>query len=310
MLKRKKNYKLLIGFIIGMLISATGVYAVSYFGPSSNLTYDNSKSVLTSTNVQDALDELYYAKNHPDAKCPYGYSCTANISLGSYVSYTSTSTSYTTDKSKTGYSSTQTIDPSELNLWRVLNLNDDGSVDLISEYTSSVAIYFQGSTGYKNYVGYLNELSSQYENSDYTQESRYFGYDGQTEFLTTVTKFTCSTGGSCNPVESEGGGDTLYKNDYDQALTALGTLSAYRVGTTSVASYFVASRRYGYVSSSSYYYLYIRYINSSGSLTSAYVYYYGDAYSFNSYLRPIVTLKSFLTYTGEGTAESPYTIVS
>mgnify|MGYP007056314996 CR=1 FL=1 len=45
------------------------------------------------------------------------------LSLGDYVSYTPTSTSYTTDTSKTGYSSTQIINPSELNLWRVLKKN-------------------------------------------------------------------------------------------------------------------------------------------------------------------------------------------
>ena len=39
---------------------------------------------------------------------------------------TPTKSSYTTDKSKTGYSSTQTINPQELNLWRVIKINNDG----------------------------------------------------------------------------------------------------------------------------------------------------------------------------------------
>ena len=51
--------KYLLGFIIGSILFGTlGVYAVTYF-PGLNTTYDNSESGMTSTNVQDALDELY-----------------------------------------------------------------------------------------------------------------------------------------------------------------------------------------------------------------------------------------------------------
>ena len=51
--------KYLIGFTIGaILFGSIGVYAVTYF-PGLNTTYDNSDSGMTSTNVQDALDELY-----------------------------------------------------------------------------------------------------------------------------------------------------------------------------------------------------------------------------------------------------------
>ena len=51
--------KYLVGFIIGSILFGTlGVYAVTYF-PGLNTTYDNSASGMTSTNVQDALDELY-----------------------------------------------------------------------------------------------------------------------------------------------------------------------------------------------------------------------------------------------------------
>ena len=51
--------KYLLGFIIGSILFGTlGVYAVTYF-PGLNTTYDNSESGMASTNVQDALDELY-----------------------------------------------------------------------------------------------------------------------------------------------------------------------------------------------------------------------------------------------------------
>ena len=53
--------KYLVGFILGAVICGTiSVYAVTYF-PGINTTYDNTDSGMTSTNVQDALDELYNA---------------------------------------------------------------------------------------------------------------------------------------------------------------------------------------------------------------------------------------------------------
>ena len=49
----------LIGFIIGVITAISiSVIAATYF-PSNQTTYDNSVSGLQSTNVQDAIDELY-----------------------------------------------------------------------------------------------------------------------------------------------------------------------------------------------------------------------------------------------------------
>ena len=54
----KNNYKLFIGLIIGGILSGTSVYAANTIY-SKNVTYDNSNSGLSATNVQDALDETY-----------------------------------------------------------------------------------------------------------------------------------------------------------------------------------------------------------------------------------------------------------
>ena len=51
--------KYLIGFILGIVSGeAVIVYAATYF-PSNDVTYDYTKSGLSSTNVQGAIDELY-----------------------------------------------------------------------------------------------------------------------------------------------------------------------------------------------------------------------------------------------------------
>lgn len=190
---------------------------------------------------------------------------------------------------------------------------------MISEYTSSTEIYFEGQTGYKNFVGYLNVLASKYENSKYTIGSRYVGYNGQTEYLTdtantvdstsTTAPWTCSTGRSCNPTESQGGGDTLYQNDYDLMENVLGTVVANKVGTSNVNSYWMTSRYYGYLSSTFWDY-YACLIYTDGNLNGNSLYRYSSS-SFITYngsyaLRPIVILKSEISYTPAlGTSENP-----
>ena len=239
------------------------------------------------------------------------------LNLGDYVSMTPTKSSYTTDTSKTGYSSTQTINPQELNLWRVISLNSDGTVDVISEHVSSTSIYFNGQVGYQNFVGYLNVLASQYENSTYTKGSRYFGYNGQTEYITDTSKiskrgvpWTCSTDKDGCTVESQGGGDTLYKKDYDLVNSTLKTLEASTVASSDSVSYWVSSRLYIFKTDIPPMWDVGGRIISKDSINVDMLMglVNGTFHSVgrSNYLRPIVTLKSGLKYTGSGTAEDPY----
>ena len=56
---KESSKKYLIGFILGLITTlSVSVIAATYF-PSNQTTYDNSVSGLQSTNVQDAIDELY-----------------------------------------------------------------------------------------------------------------------------------------------------------------------------------------------------------------------------------------------------------
>ena len=322
MFKNKDNLIILVGFIIGIIISVVGAHADMQY-EASDIYYDNSNSSLMNVDVQGAVDELAdkYNSVRP-TKCLDGYACfdEKKLALGDYISMTPTKSTYTTDRAKTGYTESQTINPQELNLWRVISINDDGTVDMISEYVSSTAIYFEGQTGYQNLAGYLNVLASQYENSTYTKGSRYYGYNGQTEYITDTSKFTtpapweCSTGESCNPVESQGGGDELYTKDYNLVKSVLGTAGATKQDGTS-GFYWMASRYYLYSSSNSYD-LDGQYVNASGAVGSSTLYSYDDydGSSFtlydNKFLRPILTLKSGLKYTGSGTKDDPVVIVT
>ena len=74
-LKKIFNNKIFMFIFGGVLFSAVSVYAVSYF-PSNQVTYDNSSSKLSSTNVQGAIDELYNV-------------CSKTVSSGDYFYFSS-----------------------------------------------------------------------------------------------------------------------------------------------------------------------------------------------------------------------------
>ena len=52
-----KNIKIIIAFILGILVSGIGVYALNI--SARDTAYDNTNSGSTATNMQDAIDDLY-----------------------------------------------------------------------------------------------------------------------------------------------------------------------------------------------------------------------------------------------------------
>ncbi len=53
----KNNYKIVIGFILGLIFSLTTVYAIDAYIESNKVSFDNKHT--KTNNVQDAIDELY-----------------------------------------------------------------------------------------------------------------------------------------------------------------------------------------------------------------------------------------------------------
>ncbi len=309
---KNRIFLVIMTLIIG--ISGTLFAATTY--KASDVLYTSSDGI--SMNVNEAIEDLY--KNF----CPSKYKCYkthATPEIGDYIKMTPKSTSYKTSTSKTGYSSTQTINPSELNLWRVIKINDDGTMEIVSENVSSVSIYFLEGTGYKNYVGYLNVLANQYQNSKYTIKARYMGYNGQIEYLTdtadtvdstsTTPPWDGSTGSST--VESKGGGDTLYTVDTDLVKNALGTLIA-STNDGVLSEYWLASRYYSsstfsLFSSTSFYNGRVVSIAGSVSFSDICVGCSVDWAAPSASLRPILTLKSGISYTPSlGTSADPFVL--
>ena len=262
-----------------------------------------------------------------------------SFKVGDYVSMTPTSNNYTS----TIPGSSLSVNPSELTLWRIIDIHADGSFDAVSEYVSSNLIEVRGTNGYKNFNLVLNQAASAYENSTYTKGSRMMGFDGQTLSISDISSFngTMSTAPSTTSTpkpltgtgqEYSGGvlGDTLYLKDiklvgdvYKSNPETYGTngLKTYKADNHSSSStYFLASRLYRYADNENYYFGF-RYISDDGYLMEhdslvAYEYEEWDTLedswnesSFGYRLRPILTFKPELYIeSGSGTKDSPYTL--
>ena len=299
------------------IVQTTGsatLYAVWTRVWAENISYDNTNTGVSCTDAQCMLDYLAGRLTNKG---------NTNFAVGDLVQMTPSTSSYTTKKKYTG-SSTRTITPTELNLWRVIRVNSDGTVDAISEYVSSTKAGFNGRRGYQNFSGYLNKIASQYENPKYTVGSRMMGYNGQTEFISDTSAFdgssniapwTSSTSGT--PAEEYlGRGDSLYQADYDLVKAAYGgTANSYakanKVGTTTVTDYWVGSRKYRY-NSSTYFNFCGWYVYTDGSIVNSSLrdYVIGSWQDGNNAcaLRPIITLRSGLTARGSGTSADPYVL--
>ena len=262
----KKNSTAIVCFIIGLFITAAFVfYAAEIKFASANVSFDNSMTSLSSTNVQSAIDELKTKYNNVNYN---------GLLLGDYFTMVPDASTYTITAGTTGHDSDQIITPNELTLWRVIDIHSDESVDAVSEYVSSTSVYFKGVTGYANFVGALQTIAAQYAKEGYTINTRMMGYGGQTATIqpksstctgTCETTTTYSFDGSINSApgttrtpspytgtgqEYNAGvlGDTLYLKDiqlvgniYKTDTTTYGTygLSAYKVNDTSTIGYYL-----------------------------------------------------------------------
>ena len=93
-----------------------------------------------------------------------------DLKVGDYVAYTpgsETKSSYPLKASESGYSKDQTISKVDNLSWRVLSINDDGTVDLISSSLASTnTFYFKGALGYNNGVYLLNDIADKLYSND------------------------------------------------------------------------------------------------------------------------------------------------
>ncbi len=237
-----------------------------------------------------------------------------NVNIGDYISYTPILDHYEVTKPSTAHTSNQMIHPSELNLWRVIRKNVDGSIDLVSEYISSTRISFKGKEDYKNYVGTLNRIANSYETPGITSGSRSMGYDGQTEFISdesklneTIAPWGSDSSASSTPKgserEAQGGGSSLAILDRQLVMQATGkeNLAAYNVSDISQFDYYWIADRFYYYKDDSHWGFNFCHVDKEGYVTNV-------AQS-SMPVRPIVILKSGIqAISGDGTKGSPWKV--
>ena len=87
------------------------------------------------------------------------------LKIGDYVEYTpDTVGAYSLTSAVSGYTSNQSISQETMK-WQIMSINEDGTVDLISETSTSQKVYLFGNLGYNNGVWILNDIcSKQYSN--------------------------------------------------------------------------------------------------------------------------------------------------
>ena len=167
----------------------------------------------------------------------------------------------------------------------------------------------------------------EYKNSKYTVSAKHFGYNGQIEYLTDTTHYvnpapwtTCSTTNAYDhgsDYEAMGGGDIKYYSEFRRIRDdVLGTLKAYKYGTSSTSTYWMAGRDYDYFSENDYRWQGAT-VQSDGSTNSwslySYTYNYkskvGLAAETRGYpIRPMVVLKSGVSADGSGTSADPWVL--
>ena len=178
MLKKSNNsgitlIALIITIIVMLILVAVTVNTAvnsGLFGHAKNATQgwkseeEKESNIGNDNYINDIVNQFSNSQTKPDRSF---------LKVGDYIAYNpDTAGNYmglgTSTSEKAGSSSNPAAGiPQDTTLkWRVMNINNDGSVELISAAPISTSVYFNGSLGYNNGVLLLNDLcKSQYSNS-------------------------------------------------------------------------------------------------------------------------------------------------
>lgn len=221
-----------------------------------------------------------------------------DVKVGDYISYKATSENYEISHYETYYESNQNINPSELDLWRVIKINNDNSIEIVSVNTSSNQVHIKGFYGYVDYVYILNDIAKQYIDTNYASDARILGYSNQAGRLYDVYNDQ---------------GDEGYKDDINAVNDVFGTLAA-TTKDGNEAIYWLGSRQHVYYMAYPKDTWHGRIIWTDGTLNKAKLYEFGiyDNKNFDgsSSIRPVVILKSDSQIkNGDGTQNNPYQLM-
>lgn len=254
-----------------------------------------------------------------------------NAKVGDYVFLESNSKQYTIAKEKSGYEKNQSIKTNELKLWRVINVNKDLTVDVVSEYLPQDEIIISGLIGYNNYVGLLNEIAFEYGNNAFVEQARNVGYSNQRENVAVIKSFNNLMSKKWSEIKKEESIDNIielstddsYITDLELIEKTIGTILASPESTsehkyTGYFRYLISSRDAEYNSLFPYIKLYVREIDRDSTVSKISKTEIYDCSNMNSNgceaiptvserIRPILTLKhNAIIKSGDGSENSPY----
>lgn len=227
--------------------------------------------------------KLKYAPKEEHSKERYK-NLSRNVKIGDVVYYKSLNDNYTVNSYLSGYNGDQVIDLSNLFLWDIVKVNEDGTVVAISKYSSSSYINISGSVGFKNYAELLNNISNEYNNENYVLNSRNFGYNGQSLVIDDFSM----------------GNDDLYLMDFELIKNSLGNSST--TDSNSNLSNYATSSRF-FIDENNYG---IRVVDNDGQVKNLLLFDGNDVNQTVSF-RPIIVFKSNLLVSGNGSINLPYT---
>lgn len=289
------------GFAIStMLYGLIIIIALVMMMILSTMAFNRKTSKEYSSNIVNELETLDTRKY--------------DIKVGEYIKLSNSTTEYA--YSGSGTPARVTVNPSLINLWRVLKI-DSNEIVAVSHYASPYFVSFYGYIGYTNYVNTLNSIAKQYENSTYTKGSRIMGYNGQIQIITTTSGYDDTpkrTNCSSDTPEMYGGTDEKYKQDTDLVKSVYGSLVAKKSESdTEGTEYLLPSRKY--IGPGGYPFCNYRIVKVSktGEIdTSSDLRYYNgtwnNASAFGS-IRPILLFKPDIKpKSGNGTLTDPYVI--
>lgn len=145
---------ILAGGAITLTIGQNGIFA-----RAQNAVNINEQAAENEQSALEGLQVGQYVEYVPDT----------------YVNPTDSSSNYTLSTDVSGYSSEQQIPQLKDLKWRIMSINADGTVEIISDstYDSGTRIYLQGETGYNNGVYILNDIAEkQYSNRSLNATAR------------------------------------------------------------------------------------------------------------------------------------------
>ena len=144
------------------LIKKNTEFTVSMYGKNINIRTDangklaNASENFTSSNGNTPIN----SKDNSE---------TSVLKVGDYVNYTPATKTITTDTTKTGYSSSQTITTEADTQWRIFSIDETTGEVLITTQgptNTDTRVYLRGSTGYLHGAEELNRICKELYSSD------------------------------------------------------------------------------------------------------------------------------------------------